>query len=90
MPPPEAATLRATVLFAERLYMLLDVFEWSLEEGRLLKRAGFGRLEMIRDYGPGFAARYCAKYMSKDAGTGDLVFTEALLHPDAPRWGRLD
>ena len=53
-------------------------------------RAGFGRLEMIRDCGPGFAARYCAKYMSKDAGSGDLIFTEALLHPDAPRWGRLD
>lgn len=76
-------------------HVLLDVgglFGHEIEVlGRLwFKRAGFGRIEMIRDCGPGSAAKYCAKYMSKDAGSGDLIFTEALLHPDAPRWGRLD
>ena len=49
---------------------------------------GYEHLEPVRF--PELAARYCAKYMSKDAGCGDLVFTEALLHVDAPRWGRLD
>lgn len=59
--------------------------------GRLwFKRAGFGRIERIRDYGPGFAARYCAKYMSKDGGSGDLVLTDGLVRGDVPRWGRLD
>jgi len=76
-------------------HALLDVgglFGHEIEVlGRLwFKRAGFGRIEVMRDYGPGFAARYCAKYMSKDAGSSDLIFTDALLHPDAPRWGRLD
>jgi hypothetical protein len=48
--------------------------------GRLwFAMAGGNRIREVRRTEPHAVARYCGKYLNKDLGSGDLIFTSELL-----------
>ena len=58
---------------------------WEIEvTGRLWFKIGGGnRIREVWKSGADAVAGYCAKYMNKDLGSGDVIFTDELLRERA-------